>query len=1081
MSPLRRLLFLAPLLASLQLHADTAAFTWLGFSGNGDTSTNANWAQGSAPTSASPADLIFGANASTFVNFDSDLTVNSLFIQSGYFFNSDFEFPATLTINNGLQTFSSSQGGGSDIFFNGGGGLTLNLGANQTWTVSSSSRLNVFSDITGAATLIKAGFGELALGGSNSFSGGVTHTDGTLTIASSTALGTGTLTINADNSDAQPVIKVDNHAGGSTTISNNLALTNGSFALDDSELTITGNVDLNSPNGQFALNNSSLRLLGNVANGVDTTNRSLALTGFKDGKGVLILGGNNTYTGGTNVVQGILVFGANSAIPATGALRIDSGAYMGIAFTGNTANFLSHLDPNATNGTIGFDTDPDSLRAGGAVNTFSDDIDLAALFGSSSSNPSLGSASSAILTGTITPKGQTYRFGGGGGFLQVDSAFVDGNGARSISVVSPTDTPLTLRITNPGNSLSGGLYVEQSAVRFTPAGLPTQIVANNWSMGPGGYIGLEFTPGGTNPTFASFLQRFNGAQQGGIIGVDTATNSQFSLTENIDLSGFTSVTDPGIYLGTSTNVEFTGSITLPGAQTDYRFAAYKGGTLRVHSQLTGSHGVIIGDPNVQGTFGDRNTDQISTVGLFNNANNYTGNTQFFAGRLLVGGGPGATTNVLGSGSLIIQPNNIFNTSDNDHGPLVLEAADDNLTIANSITLNENLQVSGTNALTLSGRITGAAGLQFRIDQQLFSPATANYTLSGNNTFSGGITFESQFNLTTNLHLDSDTGTGTGAIISNNNSDGTVNLHFNSAAPVIGGLAANSTNLHLLLGGTTTLTVNQQSGGNFQGTIDGVSGKLVKTGPGTLQLFNSSNTYGGGTDILSGTLAASSGALGTGTVTLNGPTASLLLNGGSNFTNALTLTQGTLGGFGTLDPSSGAITIGSGVTLSPGFDEFGGLGFLAFNVSLTLGPGGTYLWSIVSTNPGGPGVQAGFDNVSAGAGLTITASSANPFLITLGSPDDSGSIAGFAGNSSFNLPLIFSNLPISGFTGPDQFAVDASAFGSLFSTGTFAVDIDPDNSAQLRLNFIAVPEPSTYALLALGLGVIAVPLLRRRRS
>jgi hypothetical protein len=30
-----------------------------------------------------------------------------------------------------------------------------------------------------------------------------------------------------------------------------------------------------------------------------------------------------------------------------------------------------------------------------------------------------------------------------------------------------------------------------------------------------------------------------------------------------------------------------------------------------------------------------------------------------------------------------------------------------------------------------------------------------------------------------------------------------------------------------------------------------------------------------------------------------------------------------------------------------------------------------------------------------------------------------------------------------------------------------------------LNFASVPEPSTYALLALGLGVIALPLLRRR--
>ena len=68
------------------------------------------------------------------------------------------------------------------------------------------------------------------------------------------------------------------------------------------------------------------------------------------------------------------------------------------------------------------------------------------------------------------------------------------------------------------------------------------------------------------------------------------------------------------------------------------------------------------------------------------------------------------------------------------------------------------------------------------------------------------------------------------------------------------------------------------------------------------------------------------------------------------------------------------------------------------------------------------------------------------------------------SSAFNFPLgSFDFAHITGWT-----------FGG-GTTGINALNMSFDNLV------LAVPEPSTYALLALGLGVIVVPLLRRRRS
>src|SRR5690606_24980631 len=84
-------------------------------------------------------------------------------------------------------------------------------------------------------------------------------------------------------------------------------------------------------------------------------------------------------------------------------------------------------------------------------------------------NVRLGSASEAIIDGVITPAGTDYRFGGGGGYLFVNSPLT---GARSVSVSSLPERPLTVILGNdagltlPTNTFDGGVTVQNSALVF---------------------------------------------------------------------------------------------------------------------------------------------------------------------------------------------------------------------------------------------------------------------------------------------------------------------------------------------------------------------------------------------------------------------------------------------------------------------------------------------------------------------------------------------------------------------------------------------------------------------------------------
>jgi len=503
--------------------------------------------------------------------------------------------------------------------------------------------------------------------------------------------------------------------------------------------------------------------------------------------------------------------------------------------------------------------------------------------------------------------------------------------------------------------------------------------AQSWTVGTGSTLAVSSIVGGSGPLAKAgagtlTLSGVNTYSGGTTIngGILTAANGAALGTGSVTMQGGTLrvatadtiannivATSSGgtITVGTGANITLTGTLsgsgnlTLGGSGTNnnsvqIQFAANNmtGGTITLGSGLgtpriknTASTSSAVnwvfqnGSTEVGGTYnfgsfggtgnfnafnGNSSTTTLYSIGGANDATysgvlsaNGTGqvlsilkvgtNSQTFSGANSFAGATSTVT--VRDGSLIAGRNALASANGafgNSSSAIVLGDA---TTISSGTAMNPKLLTGG--AFTIGRAITVG------VDNSALGNAGTTFTIGGNtaniSTFSGVTTLNQGLTVT---QVTGGTLNLTGNITSG--SSGTQTLTFNNAGSI-----AQSTGV--IGDGTGTIAVTKSGGGTA--TLSGT------------------NTYTGATTINGGTLALSgSGSINNSSgITINGSGAKLLQTSSVASTPAITLTQGTVDGTGTLGAVTVANSAGNVIQNGNGGTATLTLGGLAFNGAATL--------------------------------------------------------------------------------------------------------------------------------------------------
>ncbi len=184
--------------------------------------------------------------------------------------------------------------------------------------------------LSGAGSLVKTGTGELTLSGDNTYSGATTITGGTLTADHADSLGTGTIANIG-------VLQV-----GEGELKNTLSGTGSLVKIGTGELTLSGDNNYSGgttiDDGVLIADNADSLGTGTIANngvlqvGEGELKNTLSGTGslVKIGTGELTLSGDNTYSGGTTIDDGVLIADnadslGTGAVANNGVLQVGEG------------------------------------------------------------------------------------------------------------------------------------------------------------------------------------------------------------------------------------------------------------------------------------------------------------------------------------------------------------------------------------------------------------------------------------------------------------------------------------------------------------------------------------------------------------------------------------------------------------------------------------------------------------------------------------------------------------------------------------------------------------------------------------
>jgi autotransporter-associated beta strand protein len=646
------------------------------------------------------------------------------------------------------------------------------------------------------------------------------------------------------------------------------------------------------------------------------TMRALTMNGALEPL-TLKLQGTATYTGGTLVNTGVLIFDTN--VPTTGTLGTNVNGYIG--YTELAANiatpqsFVNLFSATGANGVIGFDSD--------SSRTISANIDLSAF--NDESSPFLGTATDVTLSGTITiiPANNEYQFTAvKGGMLTVDTPLT-GTAGLTVGLVNPieangsTSTVNITPATAGTNTYSGGttfnsgslfinisdalgsgpISVPDSAYVYpypflasyggSSVSLPNAISIGSNGGNPGLTVGNGYPVAGDMLVLNGTIS--NSGVQNGVLGIDgpvtlTGTNIYSGGTQ------FTGVGGARILVGNASALG-TGPISVYGSS----ILAATGGPVAL------SNPIQLSDPLVLGQSGNSNLLTLSGVisgyyGLTINgpvdltgANTFSGSVLIQNANVAIGN-PGA----LGTGQIVLEGANI---TENYTNPTYLDLSGGsnsiNLIPGSTLTLNTDAYAEPA---SFNGNILGDA-----TDQVVVAGTGAQY-LSGTSTYAMGTNVESGRLIAgsnaalgtgpVNVAAGAGLGTDYGVTISNS-----ITLNSGSPGSALGGFGTFSSPGGLTISGG--VKVSPGSNGTIASYVGGLSfGTPLTLGSGGVLVFDVQNAGG----------AAGSGY---DTVSVNGAL-TISATPGSPFTIAVESV--TPGGFGTLGPATFNSSLGYTWTL-----------------------------------------------------------------------------------------------------------------------------------------------------------------------
>ena len=922
-------------------------------------------------------------NSGGVVLVNSTNTFSSGLVNQGTITNNNNNMIGLLTMNNGTLV---TAGGAAQTWAS-----NINLAATGNFDTSGGN-LTLAGAVTNGGSLVKVGTGVLTLAATNTYLGGTVVQAGTLLLGNALALNGTALTVNGGIFDPNSNAVIVSTLNGSGGVVSNYGLT------------VAG---------------------GGNYSGVIAGTGGLVNTG--SASSVLILSGNNTYSGGTTISNGALRAASNNALSSGlvtnlpgGALQLANNVTVGntlALFGTGVANDGALRNSSGNNSYTGVVT----LGSDARINSDANQLTISNL-NNNSFNLTVGGASTTLVAGVIS---------GGGGLVKDGSGVLMLKGPQVFTGATTVNNG-TLAV-NGSLYSAGGVTVATNGTLAGNATLGTVTISGGGTLAPGN--------NGIGAISAATLNLATNSQMAFDFSTGARSYDQIQVTS---LNGLTvngaalslyqaNSTTPFDLLGSYKLIQYTGTLAPTATNllsvadaTQNRLYGFSlsGGWVTLSISSTGGLGWVGSavnnfwstPANWAGSSVPQAGDQLVFDGYtgLNNTNNLTAYTQFSG--IYFNTSAGAFTLNGNAVDLIDDVINLSPRSQTINLPLVLAASG---LVFN--TANGNVVITGAISET-----NGAFGLT--------KDGAATLFLTGANTYSGGTILDAG---TLSVGAISDSG------ISGISTSGV--LAFNGGALQYTGAGAAST-----LRGVTNIGIayidvtNNAAQLTLGGVISGGNG-LTKFGAGTLVLAGT-NTYSGGTTINNGTVAISAdfnlGAagealiLGGGTleattnlaldstrpITLNSPGGTFNVDTNSTLTVGNTINNGTGSGaltktgVGTLVLSNAANNYSGGTVINAGILALGsdgatnenagalgsGLVTITGNSQLRLGGGANLSYSIgngIALSNGVIYAAAGVQNltgsltVNSGGG-TLSAQAGTNDLFLTGVVSGSGALTVF---------------------------------------------------------------------------------------